>query len=207
MMNLALYLERAGREDGERPALGLGARVLRSYGEAAGVSRASPVLAAMGLKPGERVAIASKNSPDYVEALYAIWHAGLPRCRPTPSCTVRSLATFSNNPARGFVLRRRMIESAIAPHAPKSLERLIAIGGAEYERLIAADPIAVVPRAPDDLAWLFYTSGTTGRPKGAMLTHKVLAAASNAYLTKSTPVAPGDPILHAAPMSHGSGLY
>ena len=89
----------------------------------------------------------------------------------------------------------------------RSLERLVAIGGAEYEQLITADPTAVVPRAPDDLAWLFYTSGTTGRPKGAMLTHKVLAAASNAYLSEVDTVAPGDPILHAAPMSHGSGLY
>ena len=89
-----------------------------------------------------------------------------------------------------------------------ALERLIVIGGAEYEQLFAADPIAVVPRDGDDLAWLFYTSGTTGRPKGAMLTHSVLAAASHAYLQpRSITVAPGDPILHAAPMSHGSGLY
>ena len=65
----------------------------------------------------------------------------------------------------------------------------------------------MVPRDGDDLAWLFYTSGTTGRPKGAMLTHRVLAAASHAYLSEVDAVAPGDPILHAAPMSHGSGLY
>src|SRR5437588_310756 len=63
------------------------------------------------------------------------------------------------------------------------------------------------PRAADDLAWLFYTSGTTGRPKGAMLTHRVLAVASHAYLAEVDPTAPGEPILHAAPMSHGSGLY
>ena len=64
-----------------------------------------------------------------------------------------------------------------------------------------------MPRAPDDLAWLFYTSGTTGRPKGAMLTHDNLIAASLAYGSEVDPVTPGDAILHAAPMSHGSGLY
>ena len=78
---------------------------------------------------------------------------------------------------------------------------------ATTRRLFAADPIAVVPRAADDLAWLFYTSGTTGRPKGAMLTHRVLSVASHAYAAEVDPIAPGDPILHAAPMSHGSGLY
>ena len=65
----------------------------------------------------------------------------------------------------------------------------------------------VAPRDGNDLAWLFYTSGTTGRPKGAMLTHRVLAQASFAYLTEVDAAAPGDSILHAAPMSHGSGLY
>ena len=99
------------------------------------------------------------------------------------------------------------LDGEIAPHAPKSLERLIGIGGAGHERLFAADPIAVVPRDGNDLAWLFYTSGTTGRPKGAMLTHRVLAAASDAYAAEVDTVSPGDPILHAAPMSHGSGLY
>ena len=99
------------------------------------------------------------------------------------------------------------LDGELASYAPKSLERLIVIGSADYEGLLAADPIAVVERGGDDLAWLFYTSGTTGRPKGAMLTHRVLAAASHAYLSEVDVVAPGDPLLHAAPMSHGSGLY
>src|SRR3569623_542521 len=72
---------------------------------------------------------------------------------------------------------------------------------------VAADAIAPAPRDGGDLAWLFYTSGTTGRPKGAMLTHRVLAQASFAYATEVDSISPGDAILHAAPMSHGSGLY
>jgi long-chain acyl-CoA synthetase len=99
------------------------------------------------------------------------------------------------------------IAAAIAPHAPPTLERLITIGGPEYAALFAADAAPVTPRNGDDLAWLFYTSGTTGRPKGAMLTHRVLSWASHAYATEVDPIAPGDAILHAAPMSHGSGLY
>src|SRR5262249_42900584 len=67
--------------------------------------------------------------------------------------------------------------------------------------------ISAVPRASDDLAWLFYTSGTTGRPKGAMLTHRVLSVLSHAYAAEVDPITPGNAIVHAAPMSHGSGLY
>ena len=65
----------------------------------------------------------------------------------------------------------------------------------------------VMPRDNDDLAWLFYTSGTTGRPKGAMLTHRNLGVMSDAYSSEVDRVARGDPLLHGAPMSHGSGLY
>ena len=109
--------------------------------------------------------------------------------------------------ARGLCFASAGLDDAIAPHAPKSLERLITIGSREYQALLTASPIAPAPRDGGDPAWLFYTSGTTGRPKGAMLTHRVLSVASHAYATEVDPVAPGDAILHAAPMSHGSGLY
>ena len=72
-MNLALALERAGRDDPNRPALGIGSRVLRTYGETAGrVARLAGAMQRFGLNPGDRVAIVARNSPDYVELLYAI---------------------------------------------------------------------------------------------------------------------------------------
>jgi long-chain acyl-CoA synthetase len=207
-LNLATWLERAGREDPQRPALGQGARALRTYGEVAGrVARMAGALKAIGLAPGERVAIVAVNSPDYLEATYAIWHAGLAAVLANAKLHGAELGYILEQSGARVCLASPDIEATIAPHAPANIERLIAIGGADYQRLLAADPIAVMPCAPDDLAWLFYTSGTTGRPKGAMLTHKVLAAASNAYLNEVDTVQPGDPILHAAPMSHGSGLY
>src|SRR6266511_3885281 len=208
-MNLALWLARAGKSYPDRPAVGLGARVLRSYGELAGrVARLAGALTGRcGLRPGDRVAIAAKNSPDYLDLLYAIWHAGLAAVPANAKLHGAELGYILEHSGARACFASAGLDDEIAPHAPKSLERLIAIGGREYQQLLTTDPAAPVPRDSGDLAWLFYTSGTTGRPKGAMLTHRVLSVASHAYLTDVDAVAPGDAILHAAPMSHGSGLY
>ena len=90
----------------------------------------------------------------------------------------------------------------MAPHG-----RTIVAESADWERLGRGDGIDVVPRRGDDLAWLFYTSGTTGRPKGAMLTHRNLMAMTLAYLADIEAVGATDAKIHPAPLSHGSGLY
>jgi len=92
-------------------------------------------------------------------------------------------------------------------HADDAGARTVVAPGEQWERLIASTPLALVDRKPDDPAWLFYTSGTTGRPKGVEITHANLGAMSQCFLSDVEGIAPGDAILHAAPLSHGSGLY
>jgi long-chain acyl-CoA synthetase len=208
-VNLALWLHRAGLSHGDRPALGFGARVIKSYGEVAGRAArlAASLRGRLGLKASERVAIAAKNCPDYVELMFGIWHAGLAAVPANAKLHGRELGYILQHSGARVCFASAGLDAEIASHAPATLERLIVIGSREYEALFAADPIAPWPCRGDELAWLFYTSGTTGRPKGAMLTHRVLAAASFAYTSEVDSIAPGDPLLHAAPMSHGSGLY
>src|SRR5665213_4322697 len=208
-MNVALWLERSGLSHSGLPAAATGTRVVMSYGDLA--ARAARLAGALKnkfkLAPGDRVAIVAKNSADYLALLYGIWHAGCAAVPANAKLHGAELGYILEHSGARVCFASPGIDTAIAPHAPKSLERLIAIGGADYEALFDADAADVTARAPDDLAWLFYTSGTTGRPKGAMLTHRALVAASLAYGAEVDPVSAGDAILHAAPMSHGSGMY
>ncbi len=208
-MNIALWLERAGKADPHRAAIGRGLGVHQTF--AALARRAAALAAALrgpcALAPGDRVAIVSRNSPQYVETLFGIWWAGLAAVPVNAKLHGAEIGYILEHSGARLCFASEDVEAEVAGHAPGTLERLVVMGGSAYEALFQADPIAPAERQAQDLAWLFYTSGTTGRPKGAMLTHGVLAATTFAYALEVDPIAPGDTLLHAAPMSHGSGLY
>lgn len=208
-MNLGLWLERAGRGRPDAPAVGLGRAILFDYGALA--HRAARIAGALkndfGVEPGERVAIIAKNCAEYVEAMYGAWIAGAAIVPVNAKLHGAEFGYILEHSGATTAFVSPGLDSTIAPFAPPHLKRMITLGGGDYQRMLQAEPIASVVRGADDLAWLFYTSGTTGRPKGAHLSHGNLAAAAYAYIAEVDPVAPGDAIYHGAPMSHGSGLY
>ncbi len=208
-MNLAWHLHEAGLDYPNRPAVGYGTALLYDYATLAGrVARlAAGLREQFHLVPGDRVAIVSANAPEYLEALYAIWHAGCVGVPANAKLHPAELAYILTHSGARVCFASSDLAAAIEAHAPGSLERLVVFGSASYDRLFAADAVDIVPRESDDLAWLFYTSGTTGRPKGAMLTHRNLGAMGEAYAGEVDRIGRSDPLLHAAPMSHGSGLY
>ena len=207
-MNLATWLAAAGRTDPSRPALGRGTRTIATWGTLAETTaRLAGGLVAAGVAPGDRVAIVAKNDPDQVAALHAIWWVGAAAVPLNAKLHGREIAWAIENAGARVAFVSVDLEGVVTASAPAGLERIVVFGGTEHRRLLGHEPIGVTERASDDLAWLFYTSGTTGRPKGAMLSHGNLAAMSLAYLAEVDPTVPGDCLVHAAPMSHGSGLY
>ena len=209
-MNLALWLERHARADPERMAVFVGASPWKPYGRLArdAASLARGLREKLGLAPGERVALVMANSPEYAEILLAAWWAGLACVPVNAKLHPREVAFILEDSGAGAVFATPGWIAGLA-EATAGLARapdVIEAGSVGYHALFG-EPMPVSPVADDALAWLFYTSGTTGRPKGAMLSHGNLRAMAQGYLTDVDSVTQDDCLLHAAPMSHGSGLY
>ena len=208
-MNIANHLERAGRVFGDRPAVALGSNVLLTYREVADrVSRLSLSLHQhFGCQPGDRVALCLKNCPEYLELLYACWHAGLIAVPINAKLHANEFAYILADSGARLAFTTPELSATIAGLKGTALAHTIEVGTAEYRGLVTGDAATLTHRAPHDYAWLFYTSGTTGRPKGATLTHRNFHAMMAGYFMDVDPGGPWSSILHAAPMSHGSGLY
>jgi long-chain acyl-CoA synthetase len=205
-MNPALLLDRAARLYPDRPALAIGTRVVASYaGFAERVARLAGGLSRR-LAPGERVGLVMKNCPEYAVAMLASWHAGLVAVPINAKLHPKELEYILGHSGCRLCFATTDLYPALAGLAAPTLDDAVAVGSAAWDALFAA-PIVAAPRAADDAAWLFYTSGTTGRPKGVTLTTRNLMAALLNYFADVDAVAPGDAIIHAAPMSHGSGFY
>jgi acyl-CoA synthetase (AMP-forming)/AMP-acid ligase II len=204
-VNLATHLARSARLAPDARALGDGTREV-TYRELDNrVSRLSDGLLRGGLEPGDRVAILMANRPELLETLYACFRAGLvavpinSRLHPDE---VRYIVSQAG--ARAIVAGPQHEASA----GDSGAGLVVGVGDA-YERLIAGgDPgFAERDTASDTPAWLFYTSGTTGRPKGATLSHGNLVEMVMSCLANVTDYQASDIVLHAAPLTHGAGLY
>ena len=206
-LNLAQFLVRAARVHPQRPALLHGARTLWRYAELADrVARLAGHLRAIGLAPGDRIALLMRNHPSYLEALYAAWWAGLAAVPINARLHPEEVAYIVEHAEAAALFVTDDLADAVASSSHR-LQATLVPGTPAYEAALAAAPIAPAARAPTDLAWLFYTSGTTGRPKGVMLTHRNLATMTACYFIDVDDVDAADAIVYAAPMSHGAGLY
>jgi long-chain acyl-CoA synthetase len=210
-MNLAQLLVRAARSYPERPAVLWGADVIRNYQQLAERSSrvASYLSHVLGLKPGDRVAIYMTNHVDYLEILYAAWWAGLVVVPVNAKLHAKEVLFILEDAQASALFVTVDLAEDLQPLLPtvSSMCGIFTPGERGYAELQNAVPILAVHRAPDDLAWLFYTSGTTGRPKGVMQSHRNLYAMTSCYFSDVDGVEVDDAVVYAAPMSHGAGMY
>lgn len=189
--NIASILKRSAAVFPGYPAIAVGTKTVRSYTQLA--ERVERLAAAMLYlaEPGDRILVNSPNCAEYLEILFAVWQAGMiavpVNCKLHENevayikqhCQAKAVFGIGGEPMDPVELLR---------HAPGRVDK----------------PRAVTPDTP---AWIFYTSGTTGKPKGATLSHGNLFAMCRAFLVDVVPVEPGDAMVHSCQLSHGSGLY
>ena len=215
-MNLGTLLTKAARTFPDKAAIIHGKRSLTYAQFNERSNRLADALNKRGLKQGDNVSILQYNYPETFESIFACFKAGIGavpinfRLHPkecafiidhsqakaviiSPEFNDAMTEVRNFMPNVGFI-----VTTADASGDFLDYEEFLDSGSAEHEDVTVA---------PDDLAWLFYTSGTTGMPKGAMLTHRNMLAMIMNFYADMAPLGPEDAILHAAPISHGSGIY
>ncbi|MBI2749926.1 MAG: AMP-binding protein [Burkholderiales bacterium] len=207
-MSLAHLLLRHARLAPTRPAIFNGTALHASYGQwAARSAAAAQRMQAAGLVPGDRVVLFMRNHPRYLELMWGCWWAGLVVVPVNAKLHAREVEWIIDNAQA----RWAFVTADVAPEPLAGLEQQIDVESSAADTLFSTvDGEALAPiveRAPHDVAWLFYTSGTTGRPKGVMLTHRNLMTMGLGYFVDVDAVAAEDTIVYGAPMSHGAGIY
>lgn len=206
-MNLAIWLARVAQVSPHTPALFHGTEQVADY--AAFHHRAGQVAAWLqseGVAPGDRVAIFMKNVPEFLVTLFGIWTAGAAAVPINAKLHGREAAWIIENSGAKLCFVTPGLAEAL--HEAEVSVPLMDVTSPEFAATQDVTPIThPEPRSPGDLAWLFYTSGTTGRPKGVMITHGMLMTMTMCYLADVDTVQSDHATLYAAPMSHAAGLY
>jgi acyl-CoA synthetase (AMP-forming)/AMP-acid ligase II len=213
-VNTCAFLAKVARQRGDEPAIKHGPDVLTHqefYDRALAVGGN---LLARGIEPGDRVAFVLANSPRVLETIYGCFAAGLIVVPINARLHPREIAYIAQNSGAKVLVHGPEYSDGILEHADEfdGLTHRFCTGAGDgstsYDELLEAS--AALPghrdADPEDPCWLFYTSGTTGRPKGATWTHRVVRVMLMNYLADVHNIQPGEVVLHAAPLSHGSGI-
>jgi acyl-CoA synthetase (AMP-forming)/AMP-acid ligase II len=202
-VNLFSLLDQAAARFGDRGAVYRGEHQLHTWGGLR--DRALRLAGSLrGVGPGARVAVASENCPEIIELMFGVWAAECVYLPINYKLHPREMQQILDDAAAAVVFASPKIAAELAPVTTVPVE-VIDDGG--YEARFGAEPVPTPCTDPAELAWLFYTSGTTGRSKGAMLSHRNLMAMTVSHLADFDSPDEECGLIHGAPMSHGSGLY
>ncbi|MCL3883044.1 acyl-CoA synthetase [Marivita sp. GX14005] len=215
VMNLSHFLTETARRHSAEAGFVWGAQSWTwAEMEARAAAFARALQTEFGVSKGDRILVQSENCNQMFEAMFACWRLGAvwvpANFRQSPQ-DIAWLAASSG--ARGLICGARFEEHAAA--CAPSVEFTISIGSADfaedYETILArhtGQSCSTEPVDRDDPAWFFFTSGTTGRPKAAVLTHGQMAFVVTNHLCDLMPATgPKDASLVVAPLSHGAGVH
>jgi acyl-CoA synthetase (AMP-forming)/AMP-acid ligase II len=163
--------------------------------------------AAKGCSRGDRILLFIRNGFEFPALLLATMRCGLVVVPVNAKLHPREVAWIASDAEPGLIITHAEhmedLRGALPPGFQGELVAIedFSLPAPEY----APGPAAEVE--PDDPAWIFYTSGTTGKPKGATLTHRNIIACTVNCLADVFDFREDDRVLHVAPLSHGSGIY
>ena len=205
--SLAQLLTETAAEHADRPALKLDDAVLNYAVLNEGATRVAGLLKEKGVAPGDRVGIMLPNVPYFGAVYYGILRAGGVVVPMNVLLKGREVAFYLKDSGAKFVFAWHDFGEAATEGASEAGAEAILVKPGEFEKLVMDAPRAEEdePRAGDDTAVILYTSGTTGTPKGAELTHDNLR--ENCTITARTlvQITEEDMILGALPLFHSFG--
>ncbi|WP_432837452.1 long-chain-fatty-acid--CoA ligase [Dactylosporangium sp. CA-092794] len=211
-MYLTQFLHRAVQHDPRRALTVFGERTRTVAESADRVARFAAALRSLGVRPGDRVGILALNSDRYHEFLLAVpWAGGV--VNPVNVRWSVPEVAYSLVDCRTDILLVDDTFAGAAAELRRHVPNLATVifcgdgptpeGALSFEDLVAAhEPVEDAHRADDELYGIFYTGGTTGRPKGVMLTHRNIVTSAMGGLATLPVVSRGGRLLHAAPMFH-----
>lgn len=206
-MNLFSLLEHSARRHPDHGAVYLGNTSLITY---AGL-RDRALKLGTGLRrvlhAGTRIAVVSENRPEIIELMFGIWAAGMVYVPINYKLHPKEMAQILNDAQAPVVFTSPLVSIDLNRELRPETCSLVTIGQHTYETFFCNNAERPEQIVSETLAWLFYTSGTTGRSKGAMLSHGNLIAMTSSHLADIEQIDENASQIHAAPMSHGSGLY
>jgi long-chain acyl-CoA synthetase len=206
-MNLALNLIRTSGRYADRTAVRLGARAM-TYRELDQASaRLAGLLRRRGLRSGDRVAVMLPNLPEFAVIYYGVLRAGGVVVPMNPLLKAREVAYYLDDSGASTIFAVRGMAEEAGDGARAARADLVEVDPAAFAELLSTvDPMGdVAERADADTAVILYTSGTTGRPKGAELTHANLARNTEVFRTDLVGLGPDDVIFGGLPLFHSFG--
>jgi long-chain acyl-CoA synthetase len=205
--NLARILTETVGQHGERTAFKLDDVELSYAMLDEGSARVAGLLKSKGLEPGDRVGLMMPNVPYFPVIYYGILRAGGVVVPMNVLLKKREVGFYLSDPGARFVFAWADFGEAAEAGAEEAGAEVILVKPGDFEKLLGEQEPdrEVADRAHDDTAVILYTSGTTGKPKGAELTHSNLYKNSKGVSEKLSDMTADDVILGALPLFHSFG--